>query len=133
MLPEYRLFYTGIRELAISPLLVSTLPWPQYARRRHELGIKDASSVQLEPLSWSELRQHKTLDSGLSGALAGSLLRGWKCTLNSMLFRVFQFLTPCTSWSPCHPSGSTLNRCRLHPSPNGVQRSWRDPSSVPLG
>ncbi|RDB22273.1 hypothetical protein Hypma_010602 [Hypsizygus marmoreus] len=73
--------FFGIREYLISPLLVSTLPWPQYVRRRRELGINDASddsSSALGPPTWSDLRQHKTLDTGISGVLAGGALRGWK-------------------------------------------------------
>lgn len=65
----------------ISPLLVYTLPWPQYVRRRQLLGIESSSDHDLvEQLSWSDLRKHKTLDTGLSGILTGGLLRGWKCT-----------------------------------------------------
>jgi hypothetical protein len=47
-------------------------------RRRHELGI-DGAQTPTEPQTWADLRRHKTLDSGISGALAGGLLRGWKC------------------------------------------------------
>lgn len=76
--------FFGLREYAISPILVSTLPWPQYARRRRELGLtkSDAptNSTLLEPLSpsFAERRTYKLLDSGLSGAATGGVLRGWK-------------------------------------------------------
>ena len=75
--------FQGIREFAISPLLVHTLSWPQYARRKLELDIEYSSDQTLHPaghVSWSDLRTHKTLDTGMSGVLAGGLLRGWKCT-----------------------------------------------------
>lgn len=31
-----------------------------------------------DQLSWSDFRMHKTLDTGISGVLAGGILRGWK-------------------------------------------------------
>jgi hypothetical protein len=80
---ELNNLFLGIREFAISPLLVYTLSWPQYARRKRELGIENPSDEALQipdQLSWSDLRKHKTLDTGMSGVLAGGLLRGWKCT-----------------------------------------------------
>ncbi|KAF5386664.1 hypothetical protein D9615_001564 [Tricholomella constricta] len=70
--------FFSLREFAISPLLVHTLSWPQYVRRRRELGINDPSDPSLDPPTWSDLRKHKTLDTGISGALAGGALRGWK-------------------------------------------------------
>ncbi|PFH51730.1 hypothetical protein AMATHDRAFT_46899 [Amanita thiersii Skay4041] len=76
--------FFGLREYAISPLLASTLPWLQYVRRRHELAV-DPSSLTPAPLSWSEKRTQKLLDSGLSGAATGAILRGWKSGPAAML------------------------------------------------
>jgi hypothetical protein len=42
-------------------------------------GADDATSIP-ERLSWSELRSQKVLDTGISGAATGGLLRGLKCT-----------------------------------------------------
>lgn len=73
--------FFSIREFVISPLLVYTLSWPQYARRKLELGIEYSSDNALLPAghaSWWDLRTHKALDTGVSGVLAGGLLRGWK-------------------------------------------------------
>ncbi|KAF9469369.1 hypothetical protein BDZ94DRAFT_1182175 [Collybia nuda] len=70
--------FFGIREYAVSPILVSSLTWPQYVRRRRELGIGNNQLELPEKVSWSDLRKHKTLDSGISGFAAGGLLRGWK-------------------------------------------------------
>ncbi|GLB34659.1 hypothetical protein LshimejAT787_0202240 [Lyophyllum shimeji] len=73
--------FFSIREFVVSPLLVHTLPWPQYARRRAALGVSPHPSDPpqvAEPPTISDLRKHKTLDSGLSGALTGGVLRGWK-------------------------------------------------------
>lgn len=76
---------TAIREFVVSPLLVSRLSIPQYTRRRRELGIDEVApgaSPPLEHLSWSELRTHKILDTGISGVLAGGALLGWKSMLS---------------------------------------------------
>ncbi|KAF8634088.1 hypothetical protein AX15_001090 [Amanita polypyramis BW_CC] len=73
--------FFGLREYAVSPVLVYTLPWPQYARRRRELlGPAEAGTdiISTEPPSLADRRKHKLLDSGLSGAAAGGILRGWK-------------------------------------------------------
>ncbi|KAF8635498.1 hypothetical protein AX17_003888 [Amanita inopinata Kibby_2008] len=71
--------FFGIREYAVSPLLVSTLPWTQYTRRRRELGLAEHGGHPAdEPLTFSEKRRHKLLDSGVSGAIAGAILRGQK-------------------------------------------------------
>ncbi|KAG6809977.1 hypothetical protein H0H92_013826 [Tricholoma furcatifolium] len=72
-------FLSGLRELVVSPVLVRTLPWPQYARRRHEDGISDPNDPPPVGVpTWSDLRKHNTLDSGLSGAITGGALRGWR-------------------------------------------------------
>ena len=71
----------GLREYVVSPLLVSTLPFAQYERRRHELGYADTHRPSnSQSMSWSDKRAHKLLDSGLSGAATGGILRGWRCT-----------------------------------------------------
>ncbi|KAF8077661.1 hypothetical protein FPV67DRAFT_1684285 [Lyophyllum atratum] len=70
--------FFSLREFVISPLLVHTLSWPQYTRRRADLGISKPSDARLEPPTWSDLRTHKTLETGISGALTGGILRGWK-------------------------------------------------------
>ena len=74
---------TALREYAVSPGLVSTLPGVQYSRQRKKRGLNngadDATSIP-ERLSWSELRSQKVLDTGISGAATGGLLRGLKCT-----------------------------------------------------
>ncbi|TFK30270.1 hypothetical protein FA15DRAFT_752359 [Coprinopsis marcescibilis] len=69
--------FFGIREFIVSPMLVHNAPWPQYARRREELGL--ASPLDpTSPRSMSELRWQNILDSGISGAITGGLIRGWK-------------------------------------------------------
>lgn len=77
--------FFSIREIVVSPLLAHTLPWPQYARRRAELGISPHSDSPLDSPTISDLRKHKTLDSGLSGALTGGILRGWKSGTRAFL------------------------------------------------
>lgn len=79
--------HIGIREYVVSPTLVYTLPGPQYARRRKVLGIARPTDPNdnSEQVSWADMRRHKTLDSGISGAAAGGILRGWKCELSSLL------------------------------------------------
>lgn len=58
----------GIREFAVSPLLVATLPGAQYERRR-----KDKAETELD---WSEIRTDRLLDSGVSGFFTGGIIRG---------------------------------------------------------
>ena len=54
--------------------------------RRRELGIGNTLDDELplpsEKLSWSDLRTNRLLDSGLSGAVTGGLLRGLKSMLH---------------------------------------------------
>lgn len=69
----------GCREYLVSPILLSTLPLPQYARRKIELqDIKGKRAEHYSPMSWVDMRMHKLLDSGLSGALTGGMLNAWK-------------------------------------------------------
>ena len=58
----------GIREFAVSPLLVSLLPGAQYERRRKEGTTND--------LGWSEIRTDRLLDSAVSGVFTGGIIRG---------------------------------------------------------
>lgn len=60
-------------------MLVHIAPWTQYERRRRQLGI--SSSNDSEQLTWVEIRTNKLLDTAVSGAAAGGLLRAWRCTL----------------------------------------------------
>ncbi|KAF9014100.1 hypothetical protein BDQ17DRAFT_442287 [Cyathus striatus] len=66
--------FFGLREYIVAPLLVQTAPGVQYARRRRKLGL-EPETEELPPLSRSELRTEKLLDSGLSGLTTGSLLQ----------------------------------------------------------
>ncbi|KAJ4487737.1 hypothetical protein J3R30DRAFT_3279579, partial [Lentinula aciculospora] len=59
--------FFGIREFAVSPLLVATLPIAHYQRRG-----KDSE----DNLQWSEIRTDRLLDSAISGFLTGGILRG---------------------------------------------------------
>ncbi|KAF8969645.1 hypothetical protein BDZ97DRAFT_2072267 [Flammula alnicola] len=70
-------FFT-VREFSVSPALNRVAPWAQYAQRRRELGIDAPSSEALSPspIALPELRTNKLLDSGVSGAVTGGLLRG---------------------------------------------------------
>ncbi len=66
------------------------MPFEQYQRRRRELGIDHEPT---EPKSTaphnnftpelSSLRNHKILDSAVSGTVAGGLLRALKCKVLS--------------------------------------------------
>lgn len=68
----------GIREFAVSPLLVATLPGVQYERRRKEKTETD--------LDWSEIRTDRLLDSAVSGFFTGGIIRG--LTSASKVFRL---------------------------------------------
>ncbi|TFK63230.1 hypothetical protein BDN72DRAFT_776151 [Pluteus cervinus] len=73
--------FFGIREYAVSPVLVSSISSEQYIRRRQFLGISqpdDSLHTLSEAPSILTLRTQKLLDTSLSGALAGGLIRGWK-------------------------------------------------------
>ncbi|KAH0583535.1 hypothetical protein H2248_009162 [Termitomyces sp. 'cryptogamus'] len=88
--------FFALREIVISPLLVNTLPWPQYSRRRHDLGISHPNDWPTDTPTWSDLRQHNTLDSGLSGAIAGGVLRGWKSGPRAILPGMLTIGAVCT-------------------------------------
>jgi len=77
-------FFT-LREFVVSPILVHALPWTQYAWRRHNLGISKTSDPPSKSQTYPDLRKYKTLDTGLSGAIAGGALRGWKSGPRSIL------------------------------------------------
>ncbi|KIK59607.1 hypothetical protein GYMLUDRAFT_672988 [Collybiopsis luxurians FD-317 M1] len=65
--------FFSIREFAISPFLVSTLPWSQYERRRKT----ENQPHSLEELKRSDIRADRLLDSGVSGFITGGILRGF--------------------------------------------------------
>lgn len=67
-----------------------TAPWTQYERRRRQLGLSSSNDSEL---TWSEIRTNKLLDTAVSGAAAGGLLRAWRCTLS--LFLLFNV----TNWT----------------------------------
>ncbi|KAF5330754.1 hypothetical protein D9619_005323 [Psilocybe cf. subviscida] len=70
--------FFGIREFAVSPILTRLAPWAQYVERRKSLGIETPSGDTLteEPVEPPSLRMKNLLDSGISGAITGGILRG---------------------------------------------------------
>ncbi|TFK42296.1 hypothetical protein BDQ12DRAFT_675962 [Crucibulum laeve] len=76
--------FFAFREYIIGPTLVYTAPGDQYARRRRQLGI-DPPNDASAPISFSEIRANKMLDSGLSGAVTGALLRGYRSGRRAVL------------------------------------------------
>jgi len=70
-------FFT-VREYAVSPVLVSNLPWRQYETRRKIQKLRPQNIVTDTPLTWSELRMYNLLDTGISGALTGGFLNTCK-------------------------------------------------------
>lgn len=69
----------GIREFAVSPILVSMLDTPQYKRRRLELeGRNRLEAPHTHRLTWSDMRMHNLLDSTISGALTGGILYSYQ-------------------------------------------------------
>lgn len=70
----------GIREYAVSPLLVSSLPWKQYETRRRALELGPTHNATQSTISWSDLRTYNLLDTSISGAFTGALLNSWKST-----------------------------------------------------
>ncbi|KAF9532221.1 hypothetical protein CPB83DRAFT_890967 [Crepidotus variabilis] len=71
-------FFT-CREYAAGPLLTRFASGQQYASRRRELAITplpaDENYLTSQTVAWSDLRWNKLLDSGLSGAVTGGVLR----------------------------------------------------------
>ncbi|KZT58998.1 hypothetical protein CALCODRAFT_219914 [Calocera cornea HHB12733] len=66
--------FFGIREWAVSPLLVATVPRGQYAHRRaqyHEPGHVDGPDPEE---GWAGMRAYKVPDSALAGAVTGGTL-----------------------------------------------------------
>ncbi|KAJ6630597.1 hypothetical protein B0H10DRAFT_836527 [Mycena sp. CBHHK59/15] len=63
-------FFT-IREYVVSPTISATV---DYSRQRGEAVAENKATP--EHLSWSRLRTHNLIDSGLSGAITGGILRG---------------------------------------------------------
>ncbi|KAF7440645.1 hypothetical protein PC9H_000992 [Pleurotus ostreatus] len=70
--------FFGIREFAISPLLVSSLSTKEYQRRRRALEPLSSDISEQSPVSWGDLRRQKLLDSAVSGALTAGSLRALK-------------------------------------------------------
>ncbi|KAH6908295.1 hypothetical protein BKA70DRAFT_266172 [Coprinopsis sp. MPI-PUGE-AT-0042] len=70
--------FFGLREFAVGPLLVYTAPWSQYVNRRRLLGIGEDGMSEPHTPSIQDVRSDKLLDSGISGAITGGLVRGWK-------------------------------------------------------
>ncbi|KAF9500509.1 hypothetical protein BDN71DRAFT_1492845 [Pleurotus eryngii] len=70
--------FFGIREFAISPLLVSSLSTKEYQRRRRSLEPLSNDIAEQSPVSWGDLRRQKLLDSAVSGALTAGSLRALK-------------------------------------------------------
>ncbi|KAJ7510042.1 hypothetical protein B0H11DRAFT_1957344 [Mycena galericulata] len=63
--------FFSIREYLISPTIGIAV---DYSRQR--TATVGENHVTLDDLSWSSLRRHNLLDSGVSGAATGSILRG---------------------------------------------------------
>ncbi|KAJ7741585.1 hypothetical protein DFH07DRAFT_55648 [Mycena maculata] len=63
--------FFSIREYAVGPTIAVAVG---YSRRRR--GIVEENDAVPDHLSWSRLRRHNLLDSGLSGAATGGMLRG---------------------------------------------------------
>ncbi|KAG9226174.1 hypothetical protein CCMSSC00406_0005085 [Pleurotus cornucopiae] len=70
--------FFGIREFAISPLLVSSLSTKEYQRWRRALEPLSSDIAEQSPVSWGDLRRQKLLDSAVSGALTAGSLRALK-------------------------------------------------------
>ncbi|PPQ87993.1 hypothetical protein CVT25_001072 [Psilocybe cyanescens] len=63
--------FFGCREFLVSPTLTRLAPWPQYVRRRQELGIESQPEDHNKsnvPVSLPDLRANQLLDSAISGA-----------------------------------------------------------------
>ncbi|KIK08812.1 hypothetical protein K443DRAFT_672331 [Laccaria amethystina LaAM-08-1] len=86
--------FFALREYAVGPMLVHTAPWTQYERRRRQLGL--SLSNDSEQLTWSEIRTNKLLDTAVSGAAAGGLLRAWRSGLRSVLPGAISAAALCT-------------------------------------
>ncbi|KAI0072791.1 hypothetical protein K474DRAFT_1604461, partial [Panus rudis PR-1116 ss-1] len=71
--------FFSIREYAVSPIFLSTIPWGQFPRRLRELEArKQGQDYVPDKLSWWDMRAHKVPDTALSGALTGGILNAWK-------------------------------------------------------
>ncbi|EDR03193.1 uncharacterized protein LACBIDRAFT_295264 [Laccaria bicolor S238N-H82] len=85
--------FFALREYAVGPVLVHTAPWTQYERRRRQLGLSSSNDSEL---TWSEIRTNKLLDTAVSGAAAGGLLRVWRSGLRSILPGAISAAALCT-------------------------------------
>lgn len=85
--PAHQCPQLAVREYAISPVLVTFMDGPQYRRRRQLLGIQPPGEVLEgvdETMPLSLLQYHKLLDTAISGAIAGGIIRGWRCTQSQL-------------------------------------------------
>ncbi|KAF8212058.1 hypothetical protein K438DRAFT_1805885 [Mycena galopus ATCC 62051] len=102
-------FFT-IREYLFSPTIRAAFDLSGLRRQ----GIDEGDSTAPDNLSWSGLRRHNLLDSGLSGAATGGLLRGLTCEPH------FFILYPSPHfWKPT--SGPTYHWARSHNRWNGMR------------
>jgi len=68
--------FFGIREILVSPLLTSTLPWKEYQRRRIAYKMEPLSSdVDVQSTTVNDVRKNRLLDTFISGGLTGSIMR----------------------------------------------------------
>jgi hypothetical protein len=119
----------GVREYAVSPILVSNLSWRQYETRA--LGLQKI--VTDKPLSWSELRTYNLLDTGISGALTGGLLNTWKSTYTTQSHPIHTASNPqiYSSRRTPGPSPWLVHRCLcLHVAAMDVQRTQHSTSEI---
>jgi hypothetical protein len=77
---------TALREYVAGPVLVHTMPWQTYARRRESLlneKSRQLASASADRMSFSEMRSYKLLDTAIAGAGTGSVLNAWRRVLGS--------------------------------------------------
>ncbi len=118
----------GIREYVISPVLIRTIPGVQYARRRRDAGISQLPTDGDVPenVSWTEMRTSKLLDTGISGAITGGVLRGMTSE-HRVLLSSLQLMR-LSSWKECYRFGGDNSQYRLHSGPTRLQRTPSDPA-----
>jgi hypothetical protein len=68
----------ALREYVAGPVLVHTMPWQTYVRRRNSLRAEGSAPVSSDPMSISETRSHKLLDTAIAGAGTGGILNTWR-------------------------------------------------------
>jgi hypothetical protein len=81
--------FEAIREYVTTPLLMQTVPWELYIRRREWLAQNTRSTGALSPellesyphaVTFSELRLDKLADSTITGAVLGGLTNAFRRT-----------------------------------------------------